>query len=171
MAATITGKNAKILLRAHSGACDINSKSATAGGTDGSFDSNKTHSSWAIGDFSLTLDRGTNEQNLIGEASNSFTQGSLSVEGSMMLSKFAASGYRDVIMNIFDDPNNNYKYLGVSGTINTETSGYLSWCLASCQVTGYDVSLGDANTITEASVDFVMLNPQDLGYHGTCIEG
>jgi hypothetical protein len=58
-----------------------------------------------------------------------------------------------------------YKYLMISGTISTDTdSSYFRWCLASCQVTGFDVSIGDADTITEASVDFTMLNPQDLIY-------
>jgi len=159
MAGTVTGKNAKVWFAAHS-----------AGGAP-TF-TGKNQSAWGLGDFSLTIDRGTVEQSLVGEAGSYFDQGSLSVEGSVTAAKFATSGLRDLLDNLLDDAAGSYKYLAVSGTISTDTDAvYLSWFLASCQVTGYDVSIGDSDTITEASIDFTMLNPKDLTYNQTTIEG
>ena len=157
MAGTVTGKNAKVWFAAHNGTPSFTGKS---------------HSTWGLGDFSLTLDRGTVEQDLIGEDGNYFDQGSISVEGSMTAAKFATSGLSDLLDNMLDNDAGTYKYLAVSGTISTDTDAtYISWYLTSCQVTGYDLSIGDADTITEASVDFMMLNPQDLVYINNTLEG
>jgi len=159
MAGTVTGKNARVRLAAH------------AAGTDPNYD-NKTQSIWGLGDFSLTFDRGTIEQNLIGTRGNYFDQGTLSLDGSLTSCKFAASGLSDMLNNVLDTDYGTYKYLGVSGTVSTDTDAtYLRWCLASCQVTGYDISIGDADTITEASIDFVLINPQDLSYQNSVIKG
>ena len=46
----------------------------------------------------------------------------------------------------------------VSGT----TGSNLSWWLVSTQVTSYDVSMGDASTITEVSVDFTVMDPHNI---------
>ncbi len=159
MAGTVTGKNAKVHLAAH------------AGGAAPTW-TNKTHSTWGIADFSLTIDRGTIEQDLIGEKGNYFEQGSLSLDGSLTASKFATSGLSDILDNLLDNDAGTYAYLAISGTISTDTDAvYLSWYLTSCQVTGYDISIGDADTITEASIDFVVLNPQDINYLSNCLWG
>ena len=160
MAGTVTGKHAKVWLCAHSGTADLTSTNFTG----------KDQGAWGIGEFSLTLDRGTIEQDLIGERGNYFDQGSLSLEGSLMAAKFATSGLSDMLDNLLDDDTGNYKYLAVSGTISTETdASYLSWYLLSCQVTGYDISVGDSATITEASIDFTHLLPQKVIYQNGCI--
>ena len=159
MAGTVTGKNAQVWFAAHAAAA-----APTFTGKD--------HSAWGLGDFSLTRDRGTVEQSLVGEDGNYFDQGSISVEGSVTAAKFATSGLRDLLDNLLDTKGGTYRYLAVSGTISTDTDAtYLSWYLASCQVTGYDISIGDADTITEASVDFTMMNPKDLNYVHATIEG
>lgn len=157
MAGTVTGKNAVLKISDH------------AAGAAPVFTS-KTHSTWGVGDFTLTLDRATVEQNLMGERGNYFDQGVISVDGSLTAARFAASGVSDILDNLLDDDSNTHQYLAISGTISTDTDAtYLSWYLASCQVTGYDISIGDADTISEASIDFVLLNPQDLVCVGTCI--
>ena len=164
MAGTVTGKNCRVWLVAHSGG------TWDAGGAGG-FTSTKTQATWALGDFSLTFDRGVVESDQMGAAGPYTTQGSISVEGSMTAAKFATPGYSDLIYNMcyFDD--DKYKYLAISGTISTDSDAcYFKWCLASCQVTGYDFSLGDADTVTEANIDFVMLNPQDLTFD-TAVSG
>jgi len=155
MAGTVTGKNAQVYIAAHSGSPTF---------------TNKSHATWGIGDFSLTLDRGTVEQNLIGERGNFFDQGSLSLEGSLTAAKFATSGLSDILDNLMDTDSGTYKYLAISGVVSTDSDAtYLSWYLRSCQVTGYDISIGDADTITEASIDFTHLLPQALTYKGHCI--
>jgi hypothetical protein len=150
MAGTVTGKGAKVYLAAH------------AAGTVPTMTNN--HAYYGIGDFSLTFSRDTVEQNLIGQRGNYFDQGSLSVEGSLTECKFAVSGADD-LNNLLDTDAGTYKYLAVSGTISTETDAtYLKWYLTSCQVTGYDISIGDADTVTEASIDFTHLLPQNMRY-------
>lgn len=157
MAGTVTGEHAKVWIDSH------------AGGSAPVF-TDKDQSTWGIGDFSLTLDRGTVEQDLIGQRGNYFDQGSLSAEGSLTAAKFATSGLADILDNLLDDDSGTYKYLAISGTISTDTDAtYLSWFLVSCQVTGYDISIGDADTVTEASIDFTHMLPQSLSYKDPCI--
>jgi len=114
-----------------------------------------THGVLGIGDFSLTLDRGTVEQELIGQKGNYFTQGSLSIEGSLTSVKLG-SGAAGILM---DSLINNTKIL-----ISGGTAGYsgLKWKFASGAITGFDLSVGDASTFSEASIDFTVLNPYDL---------
>ena len=165
MAGTVTGKNCRVWLVAHSGG------TWDKGGAGG-FSSDKDQSTWGLADFSLTFDKGVVESDLLGEAGPYTTAGTLSVEGSMTAARFATPGYGDLIYNMcyFDD--DRYKYLGISGTISTDTDAtYFKWCFASCQVTGFDFSLGDADTVTEASIDFVMLNPQDVAFVDNGVTG
>ena len=44
-------------------------------------------------------------------------------------------------------------------------AGELQWAFRSGQITSYEVSFGDASTITEASIDFTVLNPSDIVKH------
>ena len=163
MAGTVTGKNCEIWMVAHSG--------SWISGAGQPWTSTKNQSTWALSDFSLTFDRGIVESDLMGEKGPYTTKGSISVEGSMTAAKFATPGYSDLLYNMCHFDEDKYKYLGVSGTISTDTDAtYLKWCLASCQVTGFDFSLGDADTVTEASIDFIMLNPQDLVFD-TAVSG
>jgi len=134
---TVTGKDAKICV--YSG--------ATA----------ETHSTWGISDFSLTFDRGMVEQELVGETGNWFTFGSLSVEGSYTNCKFAASGMCDALLSVIDGHD-----IKVSGSLATSN---LSWFFSSCQITGYDVAIGDADTISEAAIDFVIMDPYRVTYN------
>lgn len=129
----------------------VTGKSATVAIASGS--TMKEQSTWGISDFSLTFDRGTVEQELVGETGNYFDYGALSCEGSFTNCKFAASANCDALTSIVEGCN-----LTVSGT----TGSNLSWYLISCQVTSYDVSVGDADTISEVSVDFTILDPYKI---------
>jgi len=163
MAGTVTGKNASLRFAIHSGG-------ATAANI---WSTSYTHSTWGIGDFSLTFDKGVNESNLIGERGNYSKAGSLTIDGSLTAVKFGASGNRIFLDNLVPPLGDaNYDYLAISGAVSTDTDAtYLRWCLHSCQVTGYDVSLGDANTITEASIDFTVMNPDSISYSDPVIKG
>jgi len=112
---------------------------------------------YGVSDFSLTLDRGVVEQELVGTAGNYYTQGALSVEGSLTNCRFAASGNSPFLDSIVDG-----SVIKISGQIDGSSS--LNFCFASCQVTGFDVSIGDASTITEASIDFTVLDPKNVTY-------
>jgi len=154
LAGTVTGESASLWFKTH------------AGGTIPSFTATEDHAFWGASDFSLTLDRGTIEQDLIGQPGNYHDQGSLSMDGSFMMGRFGASASSYTLDNIVDGTGTN-KYVAFSGQVADDGGGttYLKWYLVSCQITGYDFTIGDASTITEASVDFVVLDPQNIHYN------
>jgi len=164
MAGTVTGRDCNLWFAAHSGG-------ATLANIYTKFDSDHTHTAFGIGDFSLTLDRGTVEQDLVGQVGNYFDQGSLSADGSLTSVKFAVSGISDFLLNLVDaGAVGKWQYLAISGCVSDATDAtYLSWFLVSCQVTGYDVSMGDADTITEASIDYTVMDPFQISYSSPCI--
>ena len=158
MAGTVTGKNALVKMATHAGGVYMTNPTTT-------------HSAWAIGDFSLTLSRDTVEQELIGQRGNFFIPGTLSLEGSLTSAKFGFGSTDHLSLNLFDTDTGTNQYLTISGCISTDTdvTKYIAWYLQSCQVTGYDVSMGDADTITEASIDFTVMLPQRIVYSNGCI--
>lgn len=158
LSGTVTGRRANVWITTH------------AGGSAPSF--TYYHSHYGIGDFSMTLDRGQIEQDLIGQVGNYFDQGALSVDGSLTAARFATSGIADFLDNLVDAGaiDTTTEYLAISGCVSDSADAtYISWYLTSCQCTGYDVSIGDADTITEASMDYVHMLPQNIRYDGGCI--
>jgi hypothetical protein len=119
------------------------------GHTDG-----KAHGVIGLSDFSLTLDRGTVEQELVGEAGNYFVAGSLSVEGSLTACKLDSTAAGDILVHVISGTR-----AWVSGNCGTNS---LSFFFASCMITGFDLSMGDADTITEGSIDFAVEDPQNV---------
>lgn len=106
----------------------------------------------AISDFSLTIDKGVVEQELVGELGNYRVAGSISAEGSLTHCKLDGTGY------IIDSVAKGYN-LKISGNCGSNS---LHFYLVSCAVTGFDISIGDADTITEGSVDFSVMTPYQL---------
>lgn len=153
MAAIVTGKNASIKLGAHAGGSGPTLQAATLYGQS---------------DFSITLDKGVIEQDLVGMPGNYQTAGALSVEGSMTHCRFGASGNIDILKNMVE-ATGSYEFLAVSGSVGS-TNG-LKWYFKSCQISSWDVTAGDGSTITEASIDFVVLNPKDITYAAGLITG
>ena len=151
---TVTGRNALLKIAAHpAGVAPVYT--------------NKGQGTWGIGEFSMTIDRSTVEQALIGRRGNYFTQGSVGVDGSMTAIKFASAGLNDQLDNLVNAGGGHY-YIAISGTISSETdNNYLSFALCSCQITNYEVSIGDADTITELSCDWTSMVP----YQITCSAG
>ena len=146
---TVTGRNAVLGIVAHA-----------AGQTP--IWAGKAHGTWGIGEFSMTIGRSTVEQSLIGRRGNYFTQGSISLDGSLTAVKFAAAGFNDQLDNLINAGGGQY-YISISGTISSDTDNkYLRFCLASCQITNYEVSIGDADTITELSCDWTEMAPYQI---------
>ena len=58
-------------------------------------------------------------------------------------------------------------YVMVSGNCGANS---LRWCLASCQITGFDFSLGDADEITEGTLDFTSVIPYRISVQSTATE-
>jgi len=131
---TYRGNNAKIVI-------------ASAG-----YGSTQTHSTLAISDVSLTISRGTAEQELVGETGNFFLAGSRSIEGSLTACKLTDTGLGSILVS------------GLIGASNVQISGSvgdnsLHFYFKSCQITGFDFSIGTADEITEGSIDFTLLYP------------
>jgi hypothetical protein len=114
-------------------------------------DAEMTHTTLAISDFSITLDKGTVEQELVGETGNYFIAGSLTIDGSLTSCKVHSSAVGNIISDMIAGTT-----VTVSGTCGTES---LNFYFVSAQVTGFDFSIGDADTITEGTIDFSLLKP------------
>jgi len=111
----------------------------------------KTHSTLAISDFSLTISRGTSEQELLGEKGNFMLAGSRSVEASLTSCKLTQAGIGTIVSGMIGG-----KSVQVSGNCGANS---LHWYFRSCQVTGFDFSIGTADEISEGSIDFAILHP------------
>lgn len=116
-----------------------------------------TATTYGLSDLSFSIDRGVVEQELVGTAGNYYTQGAINVEGSLTNCRFAASGNSPFLDSIVDGT-----VFILSGQIDGSAS--LNFCFASCQVTGYDISIGDASTISEASIDWQLLDSKNVTY-------
>lgn len=114
----------------------------------------KTHSTLGISDFSITLDRGTVEQELVGESGNYFAAGSLSCEGSLSACKLDNTAAGDLLVHVISGTR-----CWISGSCGPNS---LSFFFVSCMVTSFDLSMGDADTITEGSMDFTVQDPQNI---------
>ena len=159
---TVTGRDARIYMCSHN--------AAQLPGLSKSSD--YSYLTYGIGDFTLTFGSDTVTQDLIGVAGPYTARGSVTCDGSLTLSKFG--GNLDILLeNLVDTGTNKVttKYIAISGAVSTAEATYLSFYLTSCQVTGYDVTLGDAGTITNASVDFMDIIPQKLVYAGGAVKG
>lgn len=114
----------------------------------------RKHGVLGLSDFSLTLDRGTVEQELVGEAGNYFMAGSLSVEGSLTACKLDPTAATDILTNCITGAT-----CWISGSVGPKS---LHFFFESGMITGFDLALGDADTITEGSIDFVVMDPQNI---------
>lgn len=110
---------------------------------------------FALSDFSLTLDKGTVEQELLGEEGNFFTAGALSADGSLTSAKLGSGAAGKILGAMV-----NGTKIQVSGCVADSSS--LAWYFKSAQVTGFDISIGDANTISEGSIDFSVLDTANI---------
>jgi hypothetical protein len=110
-----------------------------------------SHSTLAISDFSLTLSKGVAEQELIGEKGNFFLAGALSAEGSLTACKLHTSAVGGLVREMIDG-----RAISVSGNCGAES---LHFYLRSCQLTGFDFSIGTADEITEGTIDYTVLYP------------
>ena len=117
------------------------------------FISGLKHDILGISDFSLTLGKGTAEQELIGSRGNYMIAGAFSCEGSLTACKMHSAAVGQLVRNMLSSDTG---YVLVSGSCGANA---LQWCLASCQITGFDFSLGSADDITEGTIDFTSVIP------------
>jgi len=116
--------------------------------------SGTAHSSFALSDFTITISKGVAEQELLGETGNYFLAGSQSVEGSFTGCRLTTSGLGVLLSAMINgDP------IKVSGNAGANS---LHFYIKSAQVTSFDFSIGDADTITEGSMDWTALYPYKI---------
>jgi len=144
-ASIYTGRNAKVWL-----------SGSTSTGTCTGF---------AFADFSISLKRDVIEQSLMCQEGNYFTQGPLSIEGSLTHTKMLHS---PILKSIVDG-----SVISMSGTTcdTFNGTGGVSFYFENVQVTGYDISIGDGSTVTTASVDFTVMDPYNIGTATCWISG
>ena len=158
---TVTGRDARIYMVSHQ-----------AGSISWTNKASNSYDTYGIGDFTINFTADTVDQDLIGVAGPYRARGTIGNDGSLTISKFG--GNMDILLeNLIDTGTykTSTKYIGISGAVSTAEATYLSFCLASCQITGYDVTLGDAGTITNASIDFINMVPHALKYAGGAVRG
>jgi hypothetical protein len=112
------------------------------------------HGNFAISDFTLTLSKGTVEQELVGEIANYSIAGALTAEGSLGGCKMYNTGLGVMLGCLIGGTN-----FGISGNCGANS---LHFYLRSCQITGFDFTLGSAEDITEGSVDFTVSYPYKI---------
>lgn len=122
-----------------------------------------THATLAISDFSITLDKGISEQELVGEKGNYFIAGSLSVEGSLTSCKVHSTALGYIISDMIDG-----ETITVSGSCGPNS---VNFYFVSAQVTGFDFSIGSADDIVEGSIDFTLLKPYLVSSLGIASNG
>jgi len=113
-----------------------------------------SHTTLAISDFTLTLSKGTAEQELVGEQGNYFLGGSLSAEGSLTACKLHNLAIGNLVRDMIVGTS-----IQVSGSCGPNS---LHFYLRSCQITGFDFSIGSADDISEGSIDFTSLYPYKI---------
>jgi len=107
-------------------------------------------STLAISDFSLTISRGTAEQELIGEKGNFKLAGARGIEGSLTACKLTTTGLGSLISGMVNGT-------GIQISGNVGSTG-LHFFFKSAMITGFDFSIGTADDITEGSLDYTLLN-------------
>jgi hypothetical protein len=114
-----------------------------------------THTAMGVSDFSITLDKGTVEQELVGEVGNYTAAGSLSVEGSLTACKLDSTAAGLIVIAAVSG-----QLIRVSGSVAGKTSQApsLSFYFVSCLASSFDISMGDADTISEGSIDFTVMD-------------
>ena len=120
-----------------------------------------SHTVLAISDFSINMDKGTVEQELVGETGNYFIAGSLGIDGSLTSCKIITTAVGYIVSEMIGG-----NAIAISGACGANS---LNFYFVSAQVTGFDFTIGDADTITEGSIDFSLLKPylvSALGYNG-----
>jgi len=110
-----------------------------------------SHTTLAISDFTLTLSKGTVEQELVGEKGNYFIAGSFSAEGSLTACKVHNTALGPIVSGMIGG-----KSMQISGNCGTNS---LHFYFASAMVTGFDFSIGTGDEITEGTIDFTLLYP------------
>lgn len=108
-----------------------------------------SHPTLALSDFSLTISRGTAEQELVGSKGNFQLAGARGVEGSLTSCKMTQAGLGTIISGMISGTP-----IQISGNLGATA---LHFYFKSAMITGFDFSVGTADDITEGSLDYTLL--------------
>jgi len=114
----------------------------------------KSHSTIGLSDFRITLTRDTIETPLVGEKGNDVRAGFLSVEGSLTAIKLDNNAAGVLLEHLINGTN-----VIISGSAGDKS---LHFYFTSGMITGFEISMGDAGTVTKGSIDFIVMNPHQV---------
>lgn len=120
----------------------------------------KAQTVYGLSNFTLSFTRGTSEQPLVGCEGNEFFEGALTISGSYSCCKFGADQNCDSIKSVISGTT----FVLTGEVAPTSAEKHLNWVFDQVQITSFDISEGNASKITEASIDFIIMNPQDATY-------
>lgn len=125
--------------------------------------STKEGTALGIADFSITVSRDIVEQPLMSQKGPWRSAGPITIEGSFTQAKFLHSPVLDSLQA--------GTYVSISGQTADNTANGLSWYFENCIITRFDVSMGDASTVTTATVDYVVIDAYNIGTASCWISG
>jgi hypothetical protein len=129
-------------------------------------ESGKTHTELAIGELSITLDRGTVDRPLLGETGNFHTQGVLSITGSLTAAKLS-DGTAGIFLKSIIKGDSTHR-IWISGQFGDKS---LHFNFTEVMITSSGIEMGDASTISDGSFDFQIMNPVDIQKSNTASGG
>ena len=115
--------------------------------------SGQSYVDYGAADISITIDKDVIEQPLACQDGNYYRAGSISVEGSFTVSKFASTDAGALIASMI---NKNAGKLEISGNCGENS---LHFHFKSAMITSFSVDIGDADTFTTGSFDFQLHHP------------
>ncbi len=113
-----------------------------------------THTEYAISDFGITITRGTVTQELVGATGDFQVAGALSAEGSLTACRLGMDTLGILLESIIFGTS--AKRIFVKGMVGTNS---VNFEFKECQVTSFEITVGDASTISTGSIDFKVMKP------------
>lgn len=113
-----------------------------------------THTEYAISDFGITITRGTVTQELVGATGDFQIAGALAAEGSLTACRLGIDTLGILLESIINGTA--AKRIFVKGMVGPNS---VNFEFKECQVVSFELTIGDASTISEGSVDFKVMKP------------
>ena len=118
--------------------------------------SGAAHDTYAVGSFDITIDRGTSEYELTCEKGNYRTQGAMAINGTFTAAKLGNAEAGPILAAMIGGSD----HIKISGNAGTNS---LHFSFVSAMITGFDLTFGDADTVTEGSIDWQIKHPYKVG--------
>ena len=109
---------------------------------------------YGLSDFSLNIGRDTITEDLVCEKGNYSTAGPITVDGSLTAAKLSNTEAAPLLAAMI-----NGTTVSVSGNAGANS---IHFYFKSAMITSFDISIGDASTFTEGSIDYSLKYPKNV---------